>query len=389
MARLLRGWQASPRSGTARALPGEAGPDAGLAQAGCGSSTLPAGVAVSTRSSTRRASCRGRSGRPASVAAKHIRAWSGPARPTPSGCRSRAGPARGAGPRRRSRAAPGPRVRNRPSLIAVGRRPPRGGRRWPAPSPRRLPFAARAGGTAPRQAFGHGAERLEGLRRRSIRPGRPSGRPPRRLMPSASEPGASRRKRSTASSSGAFSGASDCTRTCGHPHVTGALVAMVVDLQVVALLAADLEAVALPRAQPAAGAESLRRGAQRRPGPGRRWRARTARATASMSVPLTALLVIARAWPARPAEQVGADEAAAGRRRRDDHRDLVRELVGQRLLDQQRMPREQRAVARQLLASPPCRYAPRGRLSASASLRRDVGLAGRFDRRACEAPRPP
>ena len=39
------------------------------------------------------------------------------------------------------------------------------------------------------------------------------------------------------------------------------------------------------------------------------------------------------------AEQGGADEAAVGGRRRDDHLDLVGELVGERLLDQQGVAR--------------------------------------------------
>ena len=54
--------------------------------------------------------------------------------------------------------------------------------------------------------------------------------------------------------------------------------------------------------------------------------------------------------PLRPplAEQVAADEAAVGRRRGDDHRDLVRQLVGQGFLDQQRILADQGAIAFEL-----------------------------------------
>src|SRR5687767_3535983 len=49
------------------------------------------------------------------------------------------------------------------------------------------------------------------------------------------------------------------------------------------------------------------------------------------------------------ADERFGDEAAVGRRRRDDHLDLVGELVGERFLDEQRVARDQRAFAAHLL----------------------------------------
>src|SRR5450631_1910290 len=56
-----------------------------------------------------------------------------------------------------------------------------------------------------------------------------------------------------------------------------------------------------------------------------------------------------RSFAPPSAEQGGADEAAIGRGRRNDHLDLVRELVGECLLDQERVPADQIALARHLL----------------------------------------
>src|SRR5204862_6350603 len=57
-----------------------------------------------------------------------------------------------------------------------------------------------------------------------------------------------------------------------------------------------------------------------------------------------------RHLPARLGADEAAREKAPGRRRRHDDLNLVAQLVGQRLLDQQRVLRDQRRIARQLRA---------------------------------------
>src|SRR5438034_2084361 len=56
-----------------------------------------------------------------------------------------------------------------------------------------------------------------------------------------------------------------------------------------------------------------------------------------------------RALRAQP-EQAGSEKAPGCRRRGDDHRDLVRELIGESLLDKQRVLRNERGIASELLA---------------------------------------
>src|SRR5262245_54450937 len=73
-----------------------------------------------------------------------------------------------------------------------------------------------------------------------------------------------------------------------------------------------------------------------------------ANATHASAATRTSLGLIVRC-PLVGAEQRGADEAAVRRRRRDDHRHLVGELVGERLLHEQRVLRDERAFARHLL----------------------------------------
>src|SRR5258706_1278878 len=57
----------------------------------------------------------------------------------------------------------------------------------------------------------------------------------------------------------------------------------------------------------------------------------------------------ATSWLLPSTQERRADEALIRRRRRDDHLDLVGELVGERLLDEQRMTADQRALAFHLL----------------------------------------
>src|SRR5258707_2378793 len=108
---------------------------------------------------------------------------------------------------------------------------------------------------------------------------------------------------------------------------------------------------ALPASRPARGARSAARrprasaAAASRPEP----RSRSHSPLRPMKLPGGQVRAASRLLPS--AQERRADEALIRRRRRDDHLDLVGDLGGERLLDEQRMTADQRALAFNLLRS--------------------------------------